>query len=93
MQHGIFTKGERTREANSPGEAVRLVYDGWTRVAGAVAQDQDNAPPPRSGAGSGRDAWAAYALEHDVPVPDDAHREDIITALDAAGVATEPPTS
>lgn len=43
-------------------------------------------PPPRTGAGSGRDAWAEFAATHKVAVADDAKREDIISALEAAGV-------
>lgn len=45
--------------------------------------------PPRAGAGSGGGAWRAYAEDHGVAVPDDAGRDDVIAALDAAGVATE----
>lgn len=41
--------------------------------------------PPRSGKGSGRDAWAAYAAARGVDVPDGAGREDIISALAEAG--------
>ncbi len=52
--------------------------------AAAVASE----PPPRSGPGSGTHAWAVYADEHDVAVPDDADRGDIIAALEAAGVPT-----
>lgn len=46
-------------------------------------------PPPRSGAGSSTDAWRAYATDNRVTAADDASREDIITALDQAGVPTE----
>lgn len=42
------------------------------------------AEPPRSGKGSGRDAWAAYAEARGVSVPDEASRDDIIFALDLA---------
>lgn len=42
--------------------------------------------PPRSGRGSGRDEWAAYAAQHDVTVEDDMSRDDIVAALEAAGV-------
>ena len=45
--------------------------------------------PPKGGPGSGKDAWVAYAAEHDVEVPADATREDIVAALDAADVPTE----
>jgi hypothetical protein len=46
-------------------------------------------PPPKGGAGSGADVWAAYASDNDVTVPDGASRDDIIAALDSAGVPTE----
>jgi hypothetical protein len=39
--------------------------------------------PPTSGAGSGRDAWAAYATEQGVTVTDDMDRTAIIAAVDA----------
>lgn len=45
--------------------------------------------PPRSGKGSGADAWAAYAAANGVPVAPDATRDDVIAALDAAGIPTE----
>ncbi len=53
--------------------------------------DSDNGSeaPPKAGKGSGKDAWADYAAANDVDVPDDASRDDIIAALDAAGVSTE----
>jgi hypothetical protein len=50
---------------------------------------RNDGPPPMSGAGSGREAWAAYAAAHDVAVPDDAKRDDIVAAVQAAGVETE----
>lgn len=40
--------------------------------------------PPTSGAGSGRDAWAAYATERGVTVTDDMDRGAIIAAVDRA---------
>jgi hypothetical protein len=45
----------------------------------------DGAEPPRSGGGSGRDAWAAYAGELGINVADSMTRDDIIAAVDAAG--------
>jgi hypothetical protein len=39
--------------------------------------------PPTSGAGSGRDAWAAYASAEHVTVTDDMDRSAIIAAVDA----------
>lgn len=43
-------------------------------------------PPPRGGAGSGRDAWAAFAASHRFEVPEDASRDDIIASLEEAGI-------
>lgn len=45
--------------------------------------------PPRSGRGSGRDAWAAYAASRGVEVEDDATRDDIITALTERGLVQD----
>lgn len=45
-----------------------------------------DAAPPRSGKGSGRDEWAAYAAAHGVDVEDGQSRDDIVAALEAAGV-------
>ncbi|MFI7009974.1 hypothetical protein [Streptomyces sp. NPDC050145] len=42
--------------------------------------------PPRSGRGSGVEAWRAFAEQHDVEVPAEATRDDVIAACEAAGV-------
>ncbi|MFF1498704.1 hypothetical protein ACFVZR_02205 [Streptomyces sp. NPDC058316] len=42
--------------------------------------------PPRSGRGSGVEAWRQFAKQHDVEVAADASREDIIAACEAADV-------
>lgn len=46
-------------------------------------------PPPKGGPGSGAPAWREYAASKQVEVPADASREDVIAALDEAGVPTE----
>lgn len=46
--------------------------------------------PPRSGKGSGKENWAAYAAAQGVEVPDGASREDIIERLLAADVRVDP---
>ena len=40
--------------------------------------------PPKRGPGSGRDAWVAYADSRGVKYDSDAHRDDIIAAVEAA---------
>ncbi|MFG1872147.1 hypothetical protein [Micromonospora arborensis] len=45
--------------------------------------------PPRTGAGSGVDAWSAYAATQGVEVEDGARRDDIIAACERAGVLNE----
>jgi hypothetical protein len=45
--------------------------------------------PPRGGPGSGAPEWRAYARGVGVEVADDASREDVIKALDAADKPTE----
>ncbi|WP_240801626.1 hypothetical protein [Streptomyces sp. A1136] len=45
----------------------------------------ESGPPPRSGRGSGRDAWAAYA-EANGYAAGESTREQIIADLEAGGV-------
>jgi hypothetical protein len=51
--------------------------------------------PPKGGAGSGKDAWRAYAVKAatakgvNIEIPDEATREDIIEALEGAQIPTE----
>jgi hypothetical protein len=53
--------------------------DGSPGASGAAAVE-----PPRSGPGSGKDAWAAYAAARGLEVPADADRAAIIAAVDKA---------
>jgi hypothetical protein len=57
-------------------------------IAPAEAADgRERVPaPPRSGRGSGLDAWQAFAVDHDVEFPDGASRDEIIAACERAGV-------
>lgn len=50
--------------------------------------DEVPAVPPKSGSGSGRNAWVAYAEANGVEVSEDMSREDIVEALEAAEVPT-----
>ncbi|MFF5285191.1 hypothetical protein [Streptomyces sp. NPDC013171] len=42
--------------------------------------------PPRSGRGSGIDAWRAFLADHEINVDADASREDMIAAAEQAGL-------
>ncbi|EST22776.1 hypothetical protein [Streptomyces niveus] len=79
-----------------PDVAKRIGDHAWTDVTEVEddLDDQDDAgggspesdPPPRSGRGSGVEAWRTFAEQHDVEVAADASREDIVAACEAAGV-------
>lgn len=46
--------------------------------------DEDGgAEPPRSGRGSGLDAWVAYAEGVGIDIPEGASRDDVIALVDA----------
>lgn len=55
----------------------------------SVDADSSDGPPPKAGRGSSVDAWKAYADANGVGYDDGASREDVIAALEAAGVLTE----
>ena len=76
-----------------PGWAAKRITNPKAWEDDGQGDEQDAEPaeptdgePPRSGRGSGRDVWAAYASEQGVAVSDDATRDDIIAALVDAGV-------
>lgn len=64
-------------------------WDGGAAPSKAKTTPPDGTLPPKSGAGSGKDAWAAYAAAKGVTVAGEASRDDIIAACAAAGVPTE----
>jgi hypothetical protein len=77
-----------------PGGVAARMLAGWAPVepeplAEAVAEMPVEGPPPKGGAGSGVDAWAAYAASRGVEVPDGATREQIQSLLRDAGVPVE----
>lgn len=51
----------------------------------AARKPADTAAPPRSGRGSGLEAWRTFAEQHGVGTDSDMSREDIIAACEAAG--------
>lgn len=83
---GTFEKDGNTKVAYTAVEAVELVAYGWEQTDAA---DDGSGAPAKSGRGSGRDAWQAYAEANDVDVTDEMTRDDIIAAVEAAGVTTE----
>lgn len=84
--------GEELEVSDSVGLA--LIADGVAvslddaDAAGITAEAEPVEIPPRAGQGSGREKWADYAAAKGVTVDDEASRDEIIAALDNAGVAT-----
>jgi hypothetical protein len=69
-----------------------IVWDGDAPASdagdgAAKAPADPSVEPPRSGRGSGVEAWRAHAAHLGVEVPDDASRDDIIAAVDAHNTA------
>lgn len=72
--------------APPPPQTATLVVAAADTTADPVAVKA----PPRGGAGSGRDAWSAYAMVNGQSAAADlGTREEIIAALEAAGVPVE----
>lgn len=66
------------------GEAAELVGDGpwWSGPAAGVVTSAQDAEPPRSGKGSGVEAWREYAELKGLALTEDASRDDIIALVD-----------
>jgi hypothetical protein len=65
------------------GSVDRLLAAGWTRKAASSTPSQPSGDqPPKTGRGSSRDAWVAYADSQGVAVDDDMSRDDIIAAVE-----------
>lgn len=58
-------------------------------VTGEEDESAEAGPPPKSGRGSSAEAWAKFAEAKGVTVDDAGSREQIIDALEKAGVPTE----
>lgn len=54
-----------------------------------LESEEGSGIPPKSGRGSGAKAWVGYAQANGLDVDENASKDDIITALEAAGVPTE----
>lgn len=77
----VRLRADQGNEPFSTPNARQLVRDGRARYADEGEQVEANPPPPRSGTGSGRDAWAAWAQQGGYPVTEDMSRDDIIAAV------------
>lgn len=53
---------------------------------GGEQQQAGNEPPPRSGRGSGVEAWRTWAEAHGVDTDDEMSRDDVIAACEQFGV-------
>ncbi|AQW55291.1 hypothetical protein ACIQPP_05580 [Streptomyces violaceusniger] len=80
-------------DSQVPADVAKRIGDhAWTDGAEPAEAPADESggsdveAPPRSGRGSGIDAWRAFAQQHDVEFAADANREDIIAACEAAGI-------
>lgn len=71
-----------------PGWAKKKITNpkAWDKAPAKSEEPDPNAAPPRAGAGSGKEAWVAFAAKHDVQLSDDATREDYIAELERRGV-------
>lgn len=73
----------------APAEVDVTVRDIDGSVRDATVEVTAAEPPPRSGRGSGRDAWSDYATAQGVEVTEDMERNEIIAACQASGVPVD----
>lgn len=67
------------------GEEKRLVEGGYVAPDEPVVDepaDPEGAEPPRSGRGSGVEAWTEYATSLGIEVPEGASRDDVVALVD-----------
>lgn len=97
IPEGVKVGGHLLAEKNAD-EGAAGSSGGQNPPAGGATGSPDAstlAPPPRGGAGSGADAWRAYAAAAagkkglEIEIPEDATRDDIIKALEGADIPVE----
>lgn len=95
LNRGTEVSGRHLQLITNPG-----VWEDPDEVSEAVAEFEASqeteeestdavVEPPRAGKGSSRDAWALFAVAHEVDVDDEDTRDDIIAKLAEAGVIDE----
>ncbi|MEV6897455.1 hypothetical protein [Amycolatopsis sp. NPDC051372] len=85
-RHGVFGPGDEVPEwAAARITNPKAWVDGEVPAADADqgGGEGDQVEPPRSGKGSGLDAWTAYAKALGYEVAEGTSRDDIIAAIDA----------
>jgi hypothetical protein len=80
--YGTFTKDDQTWVAYTPAEAVNYRARGFAQVNEAAPVVDE--VPPKTGKGSSREAWVAYAEQHRIDIDPEAPRKDVIAAVEAA---------
>lgn len=80
----VFSPGEPMPEWAEEHVKNPKVWSDDGKSPAKEAPQADPVEPPRSGPGSSKDAWVEYARSRGVEVADDATREDIFAAVDAA---------
>lgn len=93
-KRGFIEKFEVTAVAIPDVEPVQVVSTSDQGAQEDTKEQEDGSqelptPPAQGGPGSGAEAWRNYAAKVGVDVPQDASRDDVITALGAAGKPTE----
>lgn len=75
--------------ASDGSEPADTIADQGAFLGDEAADEDEDAVPPKGGAGSGAQAWGKYAQANGVKLTDGMNRDEIIVACAEAGVPTE----
>jgi hypothetical protein len=84
----------KPKSSSKPPKASSKPKEPAAPAAPESTGDDELVPPPIAGAGSGTQAWLDYAVAAtakaglNIEFPDDVRREDIVSALNDAGIST-----
>jgi hypothetical protein len=86
----VFIAGRRFRRGDEIPDQYAAKCGPHCFADGGDSDDNPSAVPPKTGKGSGKEAWGEYAATAapEVEIPEDASRDDIIAALEGAGIPT-----
>lgn len=70
--------------APHPDDDQRQSAGNGNGAAAGTEQPATGGRPPKVGTGSSREDWAAYAAAHDIEMPGNATKAEIIAAVEAA---------